>query len=796
MFKLNLKIAWRNLWKNKGYTFINILGLSIGMASCILIFIFIRYQMSFDEGFKNEDKIYRVVSSWDYVDGNQFFSQGVPLPLTPAMRNDFSPYIEKIAAIQNSAGLIKVVDASGKEKLKSIENVFYVEPDFFEVFNYNWLSGNNKSLGNPGNIVLSKEMADKFFGDWKSALGKSINFDGSQNYTVTGVIDDVAENNSIPLKIMLPYKSFKDRNMVNWGSVGSNSESYFKLKPNVDVETLNGPLKAFIKKYYVENAPGKEGHLFQRLRDIHYNDKFGNFSGKIMPKKQLYGLAIIGFFLMVTASINFINLATAQAVSRSKEVGVRKVMGSQRSQLVIQFLTETLTIVFISLLIGSVLTEIALPGMQRLFESKISFSIFQHPVILVFMFCLVVFVSLLAGFYPAIVMSGFNPALAIKNKVVANTGGLGLRKILVVVQFAITVTLIIGTLVILQQMKYIREQPLGFNPIAVAMVDLPNDSLTTPRFATFKMQLKQIPGVKEVSFCRTAPSSQNNNGNSFSYNGGKDAEFQVNTKNADEDYLKTFDLKLAAGRNLVKSDTTNEYLVNETLLKKLNVRNPNEAIGKMISMGGMKAPIVGVIQDFKNKSLHENIDPILIGALKPRFFYAAIKLDSKQMLQTMKTVEGIWQKTFPESVYNESFLNEEINNYYQGERIMGTLFKVFAGVIIFISFIGLFGLISFVATQRTKEVAIRKVLGASTIELVKMLNGSFLIMVFIANLVAWPLAYLFVSKWLAGFAYRIDISIWPFALAMVISMAITLITVSIRSYKAAVANTIDALKYE
>ncbi|RDC58311.1 ABC transporter permease [Pedobacter chinensis] len=796
MFKLNLKIAWRNLWKNKGYTFINILGLSIGMASCILIFIFIRYQMSFDEGFKNEDRIYRVVSSWDYNDGNQFFSQGVPLPLTPAMRNDFSPYIEKIAAIQNDAGLIKINDAAGKEKIKTIENVFYVEPDFFEIFDYNWLSGNYSSLANPSHVVLSKEMATRFFGDWKNALGKSLNFDGKMNYTVSGVIDDIAENNSVQLKIMLPYKAFKDRNMANWGSVGSNSESYFKLKPNVNIETLNGPLKAFIKKYYVEDAPGKEGHLFQPLSDIHYNGKFGNFSGRIMPKKQLYGLAVIGFFLMITASINFINLATAQAVSRSKEVGVRKVMGGLRSQLLVQFLTETLTIVFISLLIGSILTEIALPGMQNLFNSKISFSIFQHPIILVFMLLLVVFVSLLAGFYPAIIMSGFNPALAIKNKISANTGGLGLRKILVVVQFAITVTLIIGTLVILQQMKYVREQPLGFNPSAIAMVDLPNDSLTTQRFATFKTQLKQIPGVEGVSFCRTAPSSQNNNGNSFSYNGGKDVDFQVNTKNADEDYLKTFDLKLVAGRNLVKSDTTNEYMVNETLLRKLNIRNPNEAIGKMISMGGMKAPIVGVIQDFKNKSLHEAIDPILIGSLKPRFFYAAIKLNSKQLLGTMKTVKKIWEVTFPESVYNESFLDDEINNYYQGEKIMGTLFKVFAIVIIFISFIGLFGLISFVATQRTKEVAIRKVLGASTIELVKMLNGSFLLMVFIANLVAWPLAYLFVSKWLEGFAYRINISIWPFILAMAISMIITLVTVSIRSYKAAKANTVDALKYE
>ncbi|MNK86651.1 Macrolide export ATP-binding/permease protein MacB [compost metagenome] len=751
--------------------------------------------MSFDKGFKDSDRIYRVVSSWDYSDGNQFFSQGVPMPLTPAMRNDFSPYLEKIAAIEQSAGVIQIKDIAGKETLKSNEDVFYIEPDFFGIFDYKWLSGDYAALKDPGNIVLSKEMADKFFGSWKNALGRSVNFD-TADYLVIGVIDDVAENNSVPLKIMLSYKSLKSRNLDRWGSVGSSSESYIKLKPNVKIEALNTPLKAFLKKYYTEKAPGKEGHLFQPLNDIHYNSKFGNFSGRIMPKKQIYGLAIIGFFLIITASINFINLATAQAVSRSKEVGIRKVMGSQRSQLVVQFLTETLTIVLVSLLLGSVLTEIALPGMQNLFGSKISFSIFEHPIILAFLLFLVVFVSLLAGFYPAIVISGFNPVLAIKSKISANTGGLGLRKILVVLQFAITATLIIGTLVILQQMKYIRQQPLGFNPTAIAMVDLPNDSLTMQRFDTFKSQLKQVPGVEDVSLCRTAPSSQNNNGSSFSYNSSKDADFQVNTKNADVDYLKTFDLKLVAGRNIVKSDTINEYLVNETLLKKLNVKNPNEAIGKILSMGGMKAPIVGVIQDFKNRSLHESIDPILVGSSRTRYFNAALKLNSSQMVATMQNVRKIWQNTFPESVYSELFLDEQIANYYQGEKVMGTLFEVFAAVIIFISFIGLFGLISFVATQRTREVAIRKVLGASTIELIKMLNGSFLTMVFIANVIAWPLAYLFVSKWLSGFAYRIDISIWPFALAMIISMLITLITVSFRSYKAAVANTVDALKYE
>lgn len=796
MFKLNLKIAWRNLWKNKGYTLINVLGLSIGMASCILIFIFIRYQMSFDEGFKDQDRIYRVVSRWDYSDGNQFYSQGVPIPITPALRNDFSPYIEKVAAIQNGGGIVKVIGQNGKERAKSMENVFYVEPDFFEIFNYKWLSGNYESLKEPNHAVLSKEMAIKFFGNWNDALGKTINYEGNLNYIISGIIDDVAENNSVPLRIMLSYKSLKDRNLNNWGSVSSASESYLKLKPEVKIEALNEPLRLFIKKYYTEKAPGKESHIFQPLTNIHYDERFGNFSGRIMPKKQLYGLMVIGLFLILTASINFINLATAQAVSRSKEVGVRKVMGSQRGQLVTQFLTETFIIVLISLLIASVLTEIALPSMQNLFNAKISFSFFQHPVILVFMFGLVACVSIIAGFYPAVIMSGFNPALAIKNKISANTGGLGLRKVLVVVQFAITITLIIGTLVILQQMKFIREQPLGFNPTAIAMVDLPNDSLTIERFNRFKAQVKQLPGVEEVSFCRTAPSSQNNNGSTFAYNNSKDADFQVNTKNADEDFLKTFDLKLIAGRNLIKSDSINEFIVNETLLKRLNVAKPTDALGKMISMGGQKKPIVGVVRDFKNKSLHESIDPIIVCSWVERYYYAAVKLDVKQMLTTMKSVERVWKSNFPEFVYNESFLNDDINDFYQGEKIMGTLFKVFAGTIIFISFIGLFGLISFVAAQRTKEVAIRKVLGASTIELVRMLNGSFLLMVFVANLVAWPLAYLFISKWLSGFAYRIDISIWPFALAMVISMVITLVTVSIRSYKAAAANTIDALKYE
>ncbi|MFD2288178.1 FtsX-like permease family protein [Pedobacter petrophilus] len=799
MFKLNLKIAWRNLWKNKGYTLINVLGLSIGMASCILIFIFIRYQISFDEGFKNEDRIYRITTNWTSADGF-FESQGVPKPAPAALRNDFKNQIEKVGAICQDGGIIKVKDDAGKEKIKTMEDIFYAEPEFFQIMSFEWLQGNPvQSLSQPNTVVLSKDMATKLFGDWNKAVGRTINYQNREDFTVTGILQEMPENSSFPLNIVVSYQTFKNhRNekFDNWGNVSSSDECYFLLKDGVSIDEVRGALPKFSEKYFEKDAISKQEINAQALSEIHYNENLGNFSNDVMPKKELYGLGIIGAFLMLTACINFINLATAQAVSRSKEVGVRKVMGSLRKQLIFQFLTETLTISVFALLVACVLTEVALPGMKSLFHDNISFSITSHPVILVFMIGLVLIVSFLAGFYPAMVMSGFSPALAIKNKITANAGGLSLRKILVVVQFSITVILIIGTLVVLRQMNYMREKPLGFNPSAIAMVGVRNDSLSLMKYQILQDRFSKIPGVLTTSFCRNGPSSSNNNESNFRYDGSEKANFQVNTKIADEYYFKTFGLKFVAGKGFSKSDTIKEVVVNETTLKKLNVVDFNDALGKKIKIFGKEATLVGVVKDFNNLSLHEPISPVLITSIKENYQNIAVKMDSKQILSIMPQIEKIWNDTYPENFYQASFVEDDISQYYETERVMGVLFKVFAGVIIFISFIGLFGLISFVATQRTKEVAIRKVLGASTIELVKMLNGSFLLMVFIANVIAWPLAYLFVSKWLSGFTYRIEVSIWPFALAMIISMLITLITVSFRSLKAVRANTIDALKYE
>lgn len=798
MFKLNLKIALRNLWKYKGYTAINIFGLSIGLASCILIFIFVRYETSYDKNFANSDRIYRVVTEWKYADGNEFYSQGTPLPLPAAMRNDFSAF-EKVAAIQHDGGTIKVKAELGKAEIKKSEDVYYSEPAFFEIFNFTWLSGNPKqSLTAPYQVVLTERKANEYFGNWHNALGKSIMLDNKTDYKVTGIIKENGPNTSFPINIVFSYKSYQARNLKDWGSVSSNSECYVLLKKGVTTSDLSSATKQFINKYENDkNAPGKVGHQFQALNDIHHNDRYGNFADVTTPYKQLWGISIIGLFLLLTACINFINLATAQAISRSKEVGVRKVMGSRRKQLIWQFLSETTLITLIALLFACVLTELALPKMESLFGANVSFELFSHPLVFVFLFLLLVLVSFLAGLYPAMVMSGFSPALAIKNRVsTANAGGVGLRRSLVVVQFAITAILIVSTLIIIKQMSYIRNKSLGFDTKAVALIEIPRDSLSQLKLGAMKEQLMAKKGVKNVSFNSAAPSSDNNNETSFTYNSSKNADFQANVKMADEAYFDTFGLTLVAGRALSKSDTIKEFVVNETMLKKLNVKNPNDAIGKVFGLWRAKGPIVGVVKDFNNYSLHESIAPIAIFCWKKQYNRLAIKLESTALISTMKEVEQTFNATFPDYVYDVKFVDDEITNYYHTEQVMGTLFKVFAAVVIFISFIGLFGLISFVATQRTREIAIRKVLGATNFELIKMLNSSFLWMVLIANMIAWPVAYIFVTQWLAGFHYRIELSIWPFLIAMVISMTITLVTVTLRSYRAARANTIDALKYE
>jgi putative ABC transport system permease protein len=796
MFRLNLKIALRNLLKYKVYTLINVLGLSIGMASCILIFIFIRFQLSYDQVADHQDRIYRFVTNWKY---NSYTdnSSGSPIPFAPAAKNELNG-IEKIARISRGNGVILVKDAQGREHFKAGRRVFFAEPDLLEIFNIQWLSPKpGAEFYDPNTVVLAESVAKTFFGGTSQAIGKSFRVFNTTDLKVIGVFKDQPVASSMPLDIVISFKSFWLHDDKTWDAVSSGSQVFALLKKGNTAATVQPSLNAFNKKYFGhKEISGNQTSVMQPLGDVHFDPRYKNFGNTSIAKKEIYGLAIIGLFLLVTACINFINLATAQAVNRSKEVGVRKAMGAMRKQLVTQFLTETFTVTVIALLMACIYSELALPVMENLFKDKVMFSLFKDPVIFVFMAMLVVLVSFLAGFYPAMIMSGFSAASAIKNKVTVNRGSLSLRQILVVLQFSVTIILMISTLVIMKQLQYVREKPLGFNSEAVAILPVPGDSASRANLETFKTKVLQVPGVQQLSYGSRAPLSSELNSTNFSFNGQENKDFEVTVNPADENYFRVFDLRLIAGKVFAKSDTLNGFIVNETFIKKVGLTDPEAALGKIIGLGTHSARIVGVMKDFNDRSLHEPITPMVCYQQKTNYWMAAIKLDQHASGPAMKAIESLWKAFFPHEVYEAKLLAESLNTLYETEQIMGFLFRVFAGVIIFISFIGLFGLISFVATQRTKEVAIRKVLGASTFQLVALLNGSFILMVFIANLVAWPLAYIFVAKWLSTFAYRMELSIWPFLLAMCISMLITLITVSIRSYQSAAGNAVNALKYE
>lgn len=796
MFRLNLKIVLRNLWKNKGYTLINVFGLSVGMASCILIFMFIRYQLNFDKGYKNDDRIYRFVTDWTY-NSYQDYSQGVPVPLPAAVRNEFTG-VDKVAGIVRAGGLILIKDTNGANRIKTYQNVYFTEPGFFDIFKISWLSGNpEKDLSGPGTVALSESTAKKFFGGTQQAMGKSMQYGGKMALKVIGVFKDQPLQSSFPLEVVISFQSYAHKDNKEWDAVSSSMQCYVLFSEGLKPEDFKGQLDRFNDKYYrQQHLPGNQRNAFQALKDIHFNTRYGNFAEFSMTKKEIYVLGLIGLFLILTACINFINLATAQAINRSKEVGVRKVMGSKRQQLIGYFLTETMAITICSLLFAGMMAELALPYLQNLLGIRLGEDLFTAPAALLFMVLLALFVGFMAGFYPALVMSGFSPALAIKNKVVVNKSGLSLRKVLVVFQFSMTIILLICTLVVMKQMDYVRKRPLGFNSDAVVMVNVPSGGGYEGKHASFKERLSRIAGVNGLSFCSTPPLSGDMNTTAFKLNGLENKDFEVRISRVDENYFKLFDLKIITGKVFAKNDSLNGYVVNETFLKKIYIDDPQKALGKIVEQNGHAAPIVGVVKDFNDLSLQENISPMILCNGKDFYYTIAVKLDSKQILPAMKEIETLWNNTFPDDVYYSWFVNDGFARYYKSERLMGTMFRLSATLVICISFIGLFGLISFVATQRTREVAIRKVLGASTYQVMRLLNSAFLLMVFMANLLAWPLAYIFVSRWLSGFAYHIELSVWPFVFAMLLSMLITLITVSIRSYRAAIANTVDALKYE
>jgi putative ABC transport system permease protein len=823
MFKNYFKTAWRGLTRNRNYAIINIAGLAVGIAVCMMIFIIIQFQTSYDTFHAKKDRIYRVLTESHHADAATIsYAKNVPFPMPTGLKTEF-PQLEQVAPIYASHDdELQVLDNNGTpvKNFKEQSGVFYTAPSFFKMFDFPLLAGSYASLKDPNNVLLTKEIAEKYFGldpdNYREAMGKTIKITGYYSMgaalfqfpplvlKVSGILATIAANTDFQLKLVIAWgtdftgdKQYGFQ-QPGWNGTAPDFGCYVLLPPKNSVDNFNQQLSAYARK--VQSADNKDSYIIQPLTAVHYDAEAGNYSNKTISHELINVLWLIAAFILLIACVNFINLSTAQAVNRAKEVGVRKVLGSNKFQLQLQFIIETFLIVTSAVILASVITILALPYVNQLLELSLSFNILNNPGIILFLFAVTIVVTALAGFYPSIVLSRFSPVNALKSKLTANTSkGISLRRGLVVFQFIIAQALIIGTLIFVQQMNYFMNQPLGFDKDAIVNVPYRPDS-TGGKLTDFLKQQLLSNGVQAVSFNSNTPVEDDNNRfTTFKFDHAlKDEDFQAIVKFADNDYVPTYKLQLVAGRNLQPSGPTIEFLVNESFVKSLGLKKPEDILNKEISiMGGLiKCPVVGVLKDFNDRSLRHNLSPLLIATNATMYRQASIKLSTTNITSTMQSVKKIWEQTFPNNVYEYRFLDDKIDSFYKQENQLSQLYKIFAAIAIFLSCLGLYGLASFMAVQRIKEVGIRKVLGATATNIVYLFSKEFIILISIAFVIATPIAWYFMHQWLQNYPFRIELSWWIFLIGGLLSVIIALLTVSFQAIKAAIANPVDSLRSE
>jgi putative ABC transport system permease protein len=803
MLKNYIKIAFRNLLRNRSNTFINILGLSIGVAACLLIFLVIRFEKSYDNFHKNKDRIYRLVSLLHTSTGTKYV-RSVPFPVADGLRVEF-PSLDNVASIYETEGQITLLDGINKgQKFEEENGMFYAEPQFFDIFNFGWLQGNQISaLTEPNSVALSKDYAGKYFGNWQNAIGKTIELNNKYVFKVTGILKDVPKNTDFPLKIVFSYASVKKtelkRALNDWVSTWGSYNCYVLFPPGLRVDSFNNFLESFVQKHKPPEYR-KDQIKAQPLSDIHYDSRFGNFGHYVFSRELITALTLIGVFLMVIACVNFINLSTAQAMNRSREVGVRKVLGSSRRQLATQFISETFLITMFAILLACMISEIVIKYVNELLKLNLSLDFFSDPQLLLFLLILTVAITVLSGFYPAMVLSGFNPVSVLKNKITINTiGGVSLRRGLVVLQFAIAQVMIIAMLVVVSQMNYFKNASLGIDKDSILQVPFPGDSVNVYKAPTLKNRMLQVPGVKSVSLSAFSPIDDSHWNSDFKFdNSPTNTDFNADLKWADVDYFKTYNMKFIAGGPFRESDSAKGFVVNETLMKKLGIKDPEKIIGKQVNLweGEIVAPIVGVVKDFHSSPLSKEINPVLIASWKDVYDMANIKVSLADLSSTMQSIKKIWDSTYPNFIYKYTFLDDKINDFYKNEATLSVLYSIFAGIAIFISCLGLYGLVSFMTIQRTKEVGIRKVLGASAGNIIYLFSREFTLMIVIAFILASPIAYYIMQNWLDKFAYRINLGLGIFAATIAASLLVAWLAVGYRAIRAANANPVKSLRYE
>ncbi len=803
MIKNYLKIAFRNLIRHKAFSAINIAGLAIGISSCLLLFTVVKYELGYDKFQANYKRIYRVVTQDKFSDG-MTYNPGVPGAAIKSLRLEMPNLI--VGAINSSYGSQVSLNTSGgsstDKKFVEKTGIFFCEPNFFNVFSYKWLEGNPAVLAGPGAVVLTRKTAEKYFGNWREALNRTIKLDNTVPLKVVGILEDAPLNSDFPLAVLISFETLKSNSAKynfydDWNTLSSNFQVYALLPEHVKASEVNKQLAKFSTEH---NKPGRASvrlHFLQPLSELHFDNRFEVFGSHVTSMAVLWTLSLIGMFIILMACINFINLSTAQAVGRSKEVGIRKVLGSSRRQLFLQVMGEMGLLVTISAILAIGIAALCMPFIKHIASIEESLSLLNLPV-LIFVLIVIIIVTILSGLYPSLALSNYKPALALKNKMTsAKVGGISLRRGLVVMQFAISQVLIIGTIIAVSQMGFINKADLGFNKEAVLVLQQNTDSAIIAKLPAFKEKLLQTPGVVSVSFSSDVPSSDNTWASNFAFDHKEDEKYQVTMKFADPDYFKTYGLQFVAGRMYDKSDTMKEVVLNETLVYKLGEKTPQGVIGKDIRLGSSGwNKIVGVVKDFKTNSLRENIKPLLLAERIKYYGATSIKLRSANIPHTQAAIQSAWNRFFPEYAYTSNFIDESIANFYEQETHLSLLYKIFAFLAIFISCLGLYGLVSFMAVQKTKEIGVRKVLGASAANIIFLFSKEFTLLIIVAFVIAAPIAYFMMHTWLNDFVYRINIGAGIFVFALFISIIIAWITVGYKALKAAMVNPVKSLRSE
>lgn len=794
MLKNYFTVTIRNIQRNLSYSLINVFGLALGITCSLVLFLMISFFTSFDNFHENGDRIYRVVTSSDH-NGRENFGAGVPAPLPEAFRNDFTG-VDHVLFISGSNNGLFTVELNGTKNIFEQEDGFgYTDSTYFTFFNRHLVTGNYKTaLAEPNQAVISIKKAKQYFGE-QSAVGQVIRLNNKVDLKVTGIMDDFPSNTNFPFDILISYATIKNEKIENgWNSTYSDDQCYVMLKPGVHPDLINNQFPAFIEKYQGEKNAEEMKRWLQPLSELNYDSRFSNYRYSTVSKSSIMGMGVVAIFLLITACINFINLSTAVAVKRSKEVGIRKVLGGQRAQLIGQYLAETGLITLIALVVSIGLSELTLIELNSFLDLNLHVNIGEQSTLL-FLAIVWLAVSTLSGFYPALLLSGFSPALALKNKITnRSTGGFALRRGLVVFQFVISQFLIVGTVILLTQMSFLQNKDLGFAKDAIISVPIPRNA-PTANMKVLKSELSRMNGVDRISLCSALPSSGSVSMTNFRIEGVDDNHI-AQVKLADEDYVDLFEIDLLSGNNLIGSDTANTCLVNEQLMKTSGFETPDEIVGRVISIWGKKLPVAGVVKDFHTMSLESQIDPTIIFNRVDLYHHVAVRLKTGLFNETIGQIEKAWTAQYPEYLFSYDFLDDQIREFYEAEQKMSVLLIIFSTIAIIIGCLGLYGLISFMANEKQKEIGVRKVLGASTGNILFIFSKEFMMLIVVAFIIASPLAGYIMSQWLDNFAYKTSISWSMFISGIAITLFIAFITVGYRSIKASLTNPVEALRNE